>query len=485
MDLGDKIAFYLRGVVGLTKINASATNNIGISENYTSDYSYYFLHEENTEAKRIELAEALAEDSIKETTYTAIKWQKFDDINVAKSGRNWYGNKFSNGNSKTFTFSFTNLIAGEIGRIYSNVMSASSTTGEFNLKTDLTDKSVTLEKAAKYDFGFEKTMEAEVTQPSSNSISATYKYTTSSATGAGYIDYIIAAAKCNLRGNVGYQMIPVSPSYTETTITYAALNSNSNIQVWDVTEIGDIRIVPTRLSQDSLIFTVKTRPTVGRYIMANWGGDFPTPEVVGEVNNQNLHALKDIEYVVVTHPEFIDQANEIAEFHKKEDGMSVAVVTAEQVFNEFSSGTPDPTAIRAFMKMLWDKASKSEYGVYPQYLLLMGDGTYDNRGRLKMNDYNKMLTYQSIKSLNETSSYTNDDYFGYVEDGTLGYNNLYMNKNVNIGVGRFPVSKAEQADILINKVKQYYALEPGEWRSKILSLADDNDEQSSTSALAQ
>ncbi|MBQ8021038.1 MAG: hypothetical protein IJ263_11655, partial [Paludibacteraceae bacterium] len=162
VDLGDKIAFYLRGVVGLTKINASATNNIGITENYTSDYSYYFLHEENTEAKRIELAEELAEDSIKETTYTAIKWQKFDDINVAKSGRNWYGNKFSNGNSKTFTFSFTNLIAGEIGRIYSNVMSASSTTGEFNLKTDLTDKSVTLEKAAKYDFGFEKTMEAEV-----------------------------------------------------------------------------------------------------------------------------------------------------------------------------------------------------------------------------------------------------------------------------------------------------------------------------------
>ena len=108
VDLGDKIAFYLRGVVGLTKINASATNNIGITENYTSDYSYYFLHEENTEAKRIELAEELAEDSIKETTYTAIKWQKFDDINVAKSGRNWYGNKFSNGNSKTFTFSFTN-----------------------------------------------------------------------------------------------------------------------------------------------------------------------------------------------------------------------------------------------------------------------------------------------------------------------------------------------------------------------------------------
>ncbi len=481
VDLGDKIAFYLRGVVGLTKINASATNYIGITENYSSDYSYYFLHEESSEAKRIEFAEELTEEEIKETTYTAIKWQKFDDINIAKTGRNWYGNKFSNGDSKTFSFSFTNLIAGETGRIYSNVLSASSTIGEFNLKTDLTDKSVSFDKAAKYDLGYEKIMEADVTQTSSNSISATYDYTTGSTTGAGYIDYIIAAAKCNLKGNVSYQMIPVTPSSTEYNITYAALNSNSNIQVWDVSEIGDVKRVPTRLSKDSLIFTVKTRPTVGRYILVNWGGGFPTPEVVGNVDNQNLHAFNNIEYVVVTNPEFIDQAKELAEFHQKEDGMNVAVVTAEQVFNEFSSGTPDPTAIRAFMKMLWDKASESEYGIYPQYLLLMGDGTYDNRGKLKKNDNNKMLTYQSVKSLNETSSYSCDDYFGYVEDGSIGYNNLYTNKRINIGVGRFPVIKAEQAENLVNKVKQYYALEPGEWRTKVLALADDNEEQSSSS----
>ncbi|MBO4736260.1 MAG: hypothetical protein J5614_07675, partial [Paludibacteraceae bacterium] len=246
VDLGDKIAFYLRGVVGLTKTNATATNNIGITENYTSDYSYYFLHEEDTEAKRIEFAEELTEEEIKETTYTAIKWQKFDDINISKTGRNWYGNKFSNGDSKTFTFSFTNLIAGETGKIYSNVLSASAATGEFNLKTDLTDKSATFDKAVKYDLGYEKIMEAEVTQPSSNSISATYKYTTASTTGAGYIDYIIAAAKCNLKGNVSYQMIPVSPSTSETNISYAALNSTANIQVWDVSEIGDIKRVPTR-----------------------------------------------------------------------------------------------------------------------------------------------------------------------------------------------------------------------------------------------
>ena len=481
VDLGDKIAFYLRGVVGLTKISASATNNIGISENYTSDYSYYFLHEEDTEAKRIEEAEELTEKDTKEATYTAIKWQKFDDINISKTGRNWYGNKFSNGDSKTFSFSFTNLIAGETGKIYSNVMSSSSATGEFKLTTDLTDKSATFDKTTNYDLGYEKTMDAEVTQSSSNSISATYKYTTSSTTGAGYIDYIIATAKCNLKGNVGYQMIPVSPSNIETTITYAALNSNSNIQVWDVSEINDIKRVPTRLSHDSLIFTIKTRPTVGRYIMVNWGGGFKTPEIVGNVDNQNLHALKDIEYVVVTNPEFINQAKDIAEFHQKEDDMSVAVVTSDQVYNEFSSGTPDPTAIRAFMKMLWDRASKSDYGIYPQYLLLIGDGTYDNRGILKITNYNKMVTYQSVKSLSESNSYSCDDYFGYVEDNTYGYNRLYLNNHINIGVGRFPVTTSQQTEDLVNKVKQYHTLKTGEWRTKILALADDDDEDTETS----
>ncbi|MBR6597530.1 MAG: type IX secretion system sortase PorU [Paludibacteraceae bacterium] len=489
VDLGDRIVFYLRGVVGLAKINESSTNNIGITENYTSDHSYYFLHEENTEAPKIKYADKLTEGVVKESTYTAIKWQKFDDINIAKTGRNWYGSKFNDGDSKKFTFQFDNIIAGATGYIYSNIMTSSTSISEFSILTNTTNKSedfdkrkIKAENEDEYILGFEKTIVVDVTQSEDNTISATYKYSTESITGAGYIDYIIAAANCNLRSNVDYQMIPIGPSSKKTNITYAALNSNSTIQVWDVSEIGDVRRVPTRLSKDSLIFTVQTRPTVGRYIMFNPNGGFPTPEVVGNVDNQNIHALKDIEYVVVTNPEFIDQAKEIADFHQKEDGMSTVVVTADQVFNEFSSGTPDPTAIRAFMKMLWDKASVSDYGIFPQYLLLIGDGTFDNRRKIKTNENNKMLTYQSVKSLSESTSYTSDDYFGYVEDNTSGYDYIHMNKRLNIGVGRFPVTTAKQAEALVDKVKQYYASEPGNWRTKIVALGDDNEKTETTSS---
>ena len=485
VDLGDKIAFYLRGVVGLTKTDIPATNNIGITENYTSDYSYYFLHEENTEAKRIEFANELTENDTKETTYTAIRYQNFTDVNIGKTGRSWYGSKFSNGESKKFTFYFKNLINNDTAWIHSKIMSASTKPGYFHISTNFTDITKKIDpltpKIDKNIFGKETIIDASVRIQNSDNLSITYNYNTDVITGEGYIDYIIAAAKCHLKGDVDYLMIPISPSNIERDITYAALNSNSNIQIWDVSDIGDVKRVPTRMSKDSMIFTVKTRTTVGRYIMVDWKGKFKTPEIIGNVDNQNLHALKDIEYVVVTNSQFIKQAKEIADFHKQEDGMNVAVVTSDQVFNEFSSGTPDPTAIRAFMKMLWDRAAKSEYGLYPQYLLLIGDGTYDNKGIYKISDSNKMLTYQSVESLNESYSYSCDDYFGYVEDNTLGYNKLYMNQRINIGVGRFPVSKAEQAEALVNKVKQYYALGQGEWRSKIIALADDDDEKESES----
>ncbi len=485
VDLGDKIAFYLRGVVGLTKTDIPATNNIGITENYTSDYSYYFLHEENTEAKRISFADELTENDTKETTYTSIRYQNFTDVNIGKTGRTWYGSKFSNGDSKKISFKFNNLINNDTAWIHSKIMSASTKPGYFHISTNLTDITKKIDPLDpdkdKKNFGKETAIDANIHHHSTDEISITYKYNTDAITGAGYIDYIIAAAQCRLKGNVDYQMIPISPSNIESNITYAALNSNPDIHVWDVSEIGGIKRVPTRMSKDSLIFTVKTRTSVGRYIMVNWKGKFKTPEIIGNVDNQNLHALKDIEYVVVTNSQFINQAKEIADFHKQEDGMNVAVVTSDEVFNEFSSGTPDPTAIRAFMKMLWDRAAKSEYGLYPQYLLLIGDGTYDNRGIYKNSDYNKMVTYQSVQSLSETNSYSCDDYFGYVEDGTLGYNKLYTNKRINIGVGRFPVSKVKQAETLVNKVKQYYALSQGEWRSKIIALADDDDEKESES----
>src|SRR5207245_2615066 len=102
----------------------------------------------------------------------------------------------------------------------------------------------------------------------------------------------------------------------------------------------------------------------------------------GKVENQNLHALPQVQMVILTHPNFLPAANELADFHRTHDHLSVSVVTTTQVYNEYSSGAPDVSAVRDFMKMFYDRGF---IGNLPKYLLLMGDASYDNKNRLPAN----------------------------------------------------------------------------------------------------
>ena len=128
--------------------------------------------------------------------------------------------------------------------------------------------------------------------------------------------------------------------------------------------------------------------------------------------------------------------------------MTVQVVTPQTIYNEFSSGTPDVTAYRWLMKMLYDRADNPQNA--PKHLLFMGVAYYDNRG-LK-HPVPNMLSYQSQESLNETASYVTDDYYGLLEDGE---GNLVQAGTLEIGVGRFPVSTQQEAYNCVDKTIRY------------------------------
>lgn len=477
IDMGDRIVFYLRGTIGYTKLTGKKfIDDIGFTENYSSEYSYYFLHEESSEALRIEeKADTINVEGVPSTTYTAFMIKKFDETNLPKTGRNWYGAGMKNGEKKSFSFCFSNAVVGNTANISSVVLSASPSQGTFKMSTDIDNQTASAKACSGYVTGIENVMICSAKVNSTCTISANYNYSTSAETGVGYIDYIIASAQCHLKANIPYQTIIRQGKNPE---KYAVLGANSQTQVWDVSKIRDVKKVPSTLRNDSLIFIASEDTTIGRFIVFNQSAKFESPEIVGSINNQNLHSLKDIEYVIITNPEFIDQANELADLHR-EEGMSAKVLTPELIFNEFSSGTPDPTAFRSFMKMLYDKADRSEYGIYPKYLLLLGDGTYDNCGRLKNDTYNKIITYQAPGSLDESNSYSCDDYFGILDNATPGYESLCSNKE-NVGVGRFPVSKVSEAEAMVEKVKNYQNAPSGSWRTKMLLMADDNELKTTT-----
>lgn len=208
--------------------------------------------------------------------------------------------------------------------------------------------------------------------------------------------------------------------------------------------------------------------------------EFPEPQYEGTVENQNLHALDSIDMVIIipANGKLLGQAQRLAEAHRAYDGLRVAVVRADQVYNEFSSGTPDATAYRMLMKMLYDRASGDYEG--PRYLLLMGACLWDNRmltpATRNCNPEDYLLCFESENSWNDTESYVMEDYFGLLDDGE---GSSLTRDKMDIGVGRFPVKSVAEAKIMVDKTIAYMSnSNAGSWKNQVMMLGDDGDNNS-------
>ena len=204
---------------------------------------------------------------------------------------------------------------------------------------------------------------------------------------------------------------------------------------------------------------------------------FPEPDAGETVENQNLHALDSVDMLIIVPAsgKLMSQAQRLADAHKQYSAMSCAVVRADHIYNEYSSGTPDATAYRRFLKMLYDRGIDS--GTAPRYLLLMGDCAWDNRMKstswrtYSPNDY--LLCYQSENSYSDTHSYCWEDYFGLMDDGEGGSPTRDVS---DIGIGRFPVTSESQARIMVDKtIAHLQRTHAGEWSNTVVMLGDDGD----------
>lgn len=195
------------------------------------------------------------------------------------------------------------------------------------------------------------------------------------------------------------------------------------------------------------------------------------------VDCQDLHALEGVDYVIVVPASglFDSQAERLAEAHRRRDGLRTVVVSARAIYNEFSSGTPDATAIRRFMKMLYDRAETAVD--VPRYLLLFGDGAWDNRmlsdnwKGCNPDDY--LLCFESENSFSSTRSYVMEDYFALLDDNE---GKDLLRDKPDVGVGRFPVTTAQEAREMVDKTLAYMNnTAAGAWKNTILMMGDDGD----------
>ena len=205
---------------------------------------------------------------------------------------------------------------------------------------------------------------------------------------------------------------------------------------------------------------------------------FPTPEYVGSVANQDLHAdgPADMVIIVPASGKLLEQAQRLAAFHQQHDSLRVRIVAADKLYNEFSSGTPDANAYRRYLKMLYDRAATD--ADLPRYLLLFGNSVWDNRmltsdcSQLNPDDY--LLCYESENSFNEIYCYVDDGFFCRLDDGE-GANPRQYDMD-DVGVGRFPVSTPDEAKVMVDKVIAYTQNNnAGAWQNTLMFMGDDGN----------
>ena len=251
----------------------------------------------------------------------------------------------------------------------------------------------------------------------------------------------------------------------------AATYALNNLHTTDTVKIKVISGGPARLDYVQMAWE-RPRPA------PNLRGAFPSPEYVYTITNQDHHADPEADMVMIipTSQKLKAQAQRLAAFHEKHDTLRVNIVPADELYNEFSSGTPDANAYRRYLKMLYDRAGHG--GRAPRYLLLFGDCVWDNRLRTadcsSLNADDLLLCYESENSFNTVECYVDDGFYGLLDDGEG--TNPQSADMLDLAVGRFPVRTEAEARVLVDKTMGYVSNKnAGAWQNVLMFMGDDGN----------
>lgn len=473
----DYILFYAWGP------NRWYSTNSGTFEqdkNIYSDVSYYFI---NIDPTGVPLRISQINSTVKPVTDEILTYSYFDTheldlVSLVKGGQRWYGEQFDTQLDQVFNFAIPNIDPSVPATF--EVSMAANSSGSGSTQTYSVGGTVLSSIGLPYgNFGRTETV-IQLTNPSSF-IPLKISVVRNNPILKVYLDKITLNARrkivftgsqFNFRdlNTVGLGKIG----------GFKIANSPSSIVIWDITDRHIPKMVNGSLSGTDFSFELEIDSL--REFVASDFTHFNVPDRVGFVENQNLHGLPQVDYLIVTHVDFIEQANRLADLHRS-TGLKVNVVTTEQVFNEYSSGMLDPTAIRSFGKMFYDRANSSS-SIAPRYLLLFGDGTYDPKNRVANNN-NYVPTYQVLNSESDVASLVTDDYYGFFDPSeSIGASDL-----LDIGIGRLLISDNTIAKQQVDKIEHYmkngstllssngsYASTFGDWRSKCVIIADDEEQ---------
>jgi hypothetical protein len=474
-DNGESAVFY---GVGPTEWDKDSVNSrfVHIKNLYT-DTAYYFINFGDADGLRVSRQTPLPSGNVTVNSFNYYDVHDSDMVNPPTLGKNWYGEKFipALGNlSQTFSF---DMGSTPISAVFCNVSFACTSQTPFctfsvtlNGSNIGTSTFVTATPAAGDDVMTLNTQGWPGT-PTSQFINVgiTFALAQNDATGVGYLNYIelntrrylsMTSDQMNFR-----DWASVSPGNVA---NYQLTGANGSTSVWDVTNPQIPVIMNGSLNGNTYAFT-QDASMLHEFAAMN-SLNLYTPSYVGTVPNQNLHGSGQVDLIIVTYPGFLSQAQQVADYHTNHDHLRVIVATTTQVYNEFSSGGQDISAIRDFARMFYKRAG-NDNSQMPKYMLLFGGASYDYKDRLP-NNSNYVPVFESAESLNDLSGFSTDDFYGFLDDSEYIEDDNLMNI-LDIGVGRLPARNTDDATALVNKIINYKNTATlGPWRISTTIVAD-------------
>ncbi len=480
-DNSDYVLFYATG--NTTWKTNNANQYFEHQNNVYTDSSYYYINVDLGAGKRIAANNNTGSPNYISNSFDDHQLYEKDTYSLItsniKSGRNWFGENFEFTPNQSFDFDVSGLVSNSPTFLKTNMAIrsnvSSSATVVMNGQNIYSLSSSALPLTFETDFANLATQTSSLNSITGNNIKVGITYNKPNAASNVWLDYLEVNCRRILTINNGFLRFRDLKSVGNGNISQFNINnSGTDLRIWDITDAQNPNQYTYFSQANTVNFNVKT-DFLKEFVAFN-SSSFKEPKPIGKVGNQNLHGLSFADLLVISPSQFINEAKRLADFRKSTQGISYQIVTPDQIYNEFSSGKRDATAIRDFVKMFYDRVA-GNLSLAPKYLLIFGKGSFDNKS-IQFKENNFVVTYQSDNSLSPTQSYTSDDYFALLDDDEGGFPEDYVSNPglLDIAVGRIPVKTAEEAKNVVDKLINYASINSfGDWRNQIAIVADDED----------
>ena len=476
-DANDALWFYGQSPHQITynAQNKQFTHQI----NHYSDTTFYFLTVENAAGLRVKNRANIPTNKFF-STFDDYVFEEKELVSKVSSGREWLGDYFGVQTSQNTDFEVTNIVPNSTAIVTAAVVAAAQVTTKFSFRANgqlLGDQDMGSVSAFRYATKgdrqvqrFEKPITID-----GNRVRINTTFDKNGQNSAeGYLDFLGLQTKRELRQQTTAFGFRTTESIGLPTAGFTVKSASNDLIIWDVTDAlyPQNQLYAPLLNQEiSFGFeAIQLREFVG-FTEAQ----LLVPAVGYAIPNQNLRGLPTPDLLIITASRWREAALKLADFRQQNDGLETLVATTQSVFNEFSSGKNDVSAIRDFAKYLSDKTPSKL-----KYLLLFGDATYDPKNNSRTQTAAQLADfvpiYESRESLHPVFTYSSDDYFGFLKPQDGAWIESFGDHTLDIGVGRLPAKTPDEAQNLVRKLMNYNTKKSvGQWRTQLAFVADDGD----------